>query len=99
MNIQAMMKQAQKLQKDMLKAKEEVECKKFTYKKGFIEVEANGKKEILKISIHREDNIEKEEIEMIEDLILLAVNEVFSQIDKEMEEKMGKFGPGMAGLF
>lgn len=99
MNIQAMMQQAQKLQKDMMKTKKEIEEKVFSLKKSFIDVEVTGKKEILKLKIDKETSLEKEDLEMLEDMIVLAINETFNQIDKETEQKMSKFGPGTAGLF
>ena len=99
MNLQSMMQQAQKIQKDMMKAKQEVEEKIFNIKKDFVEIEAKGKKEILKVKVNKKESIDVEEFEIVEDLIMLSVNEVFSIIDREMEEKMKKFGPGMAGLF
>ena len=96
MNMQAMMQQAQKLQRNMLKAKDEVEGKTFTSKQSLVEVVMKGNKEVLSVKIEAE-NLDKEDIEMLEDMIVLAVNENIKQIDKEMENKLGKFG-GMAGL-
>ena len=96
MNMQAMMQQAQKLQRDMLKEKDEVEGKTFTSKQSLVEVVMKGNKEVLSVKIEAE-NLDKEDIEMLEDMIVLAVNENIKQIDKEMENKLGKFG-GMAGL-
>ena len=96
MNMQAMMQQAQKLQRDMLKAKDEGEGKTFTSKQALVEVVMKGNKEVLSVKIEAE-NLDKEDIEMLEDMIVLAVNENIKQIDKEMENKLGKFG-GMAGL-
>ena len=96
MNMQAMMQQAQKLQRDMLKAKDEVEGKTFTSKQSLVEVVMKGNKEVLSVKIEAE-NLDKEDIEMLEDMIVLAVNENIKQIDKEMENKLGKF-VGMAGL-
>lgn len=98
MNIQAMMKQAQKLQKDMMKTKEEVEKKEFEGKSSFVTVRANGAKEILSVKINQ-DEISSEDKEMLEDMILLAVNDVLKKIDKEMEEKMGAYTSGLPGLF
>ena len=98
MNIQAMMKQAQKLQKDMMKTKEEVEKKEFEGKSSFVTVRANGAKEILSVKINQEE-INSEDKEMLEDMILLAVNDVLKKIDKEMEEKMGAYTSGLPGLF
>ena len=90
MNMQAMMQQAQKLQRDMLKAKDEVEGKTFTSKQSLVEVVMKGNKEVLSVKIEAE-NLDKEEIEMLEDMIVLAVNENIKQIDKEMENKLKSF--------
>ena len=98
MNIQAMMKQAQKMQKDMLNAKEEIDNKTYEAKSGLVSIEMKGTKEITKVKIDA-DAIEKDEIEMLEDMILVAVNEANKKIDKETEEKMGKYTKGMPGLF
>ena len=98
MNIQAMMKQAQKLQKDMMNAKEEIEKMEFESKNSFVTVKGNGKKEITSIKIDSEQ-LEKEDIEMLEDIMLIAVNDLIKQVDKVTEEKMGKYTQGMPGLF
>ena len=98
MNIQAMMKQAQKLQKDMMNAKKEIDETEFECTKSFITVKAMGNKKIKSIKIDME-SISKDEIEMVEDLMLVAVNELIDKIDKETEKKMGKYTQGMPGLF
>jgi len=98
MNIQAMMKQAQKMQKDMMNAKEEIDNTIFEGKSSFVTVEMKGTKEITKVKIDAE-NIESDEIEMLEDMILVAVNEASKKIDNTTEEKMGKYTKGMPGLF
>ena len=98
MNIQAMMKQAQKLQKDMMNAKKEIDETEFECTKSFLTVKAMGNKKIKSIKIDME-SISKDEIEMVEDLILVAVNELMDKIDKETEKKMGKYTQGMPGLF
>ncbi|HIS91277.1 MAG TPA: YbaB/EbfC family nucleoid-associated protein [Candidatus Faecisoma merdavium] len=98
MNIQAMMKQAQKLQKDMMNAKKEIDETEFECTKSFITVKAMGNKKIKSIKIDME-SISKDEVEMVEDLMLVAVNELMDKIDKETEKKMGKYTQGMPGLF
>ena len=98
MNIQAMMKQAQKMQKDMLKAKEEIDNTIFEGKSSFVSVEMKGTKELTKVKIDN-DTLDKDEIEMLEDVILVAVNEASKKVDQMTEEKMGKYTSGMPGLF
>ena len=97
MNIQAMMKQAQKMQKDMMNSKEEIDNMTFVGKASLVTVEMKGTKELTKVSIN--PDIEPDEIEMLEDMILVAVNDALKQVDKITEEKMGKFTKGMPGLF
>ncbi len=98
MNLQAMMKQAQKLQKDMMKSKEEIDEMEFIGKSSFVTVTVKGTKEIVSVKIDT-DSIESDEIEMLEDMILVATNEATKQVDKMTEEKMGKYTQGMPGLF
>ena len=98
MNIQAMMKQAQKLQKDMMKAKEEIDAKIFVGNSSFVTVEVKGNKEIVSIKIDS-DSLDKEDIEMLQDMIVIAINNAMKEIDKEVEAKLGKYTQGMPGLF
>ena len=98
MNIQAMMKQAQKLQKDMMDAKNEIDNMIFEETNSFVTVKANGKKEILEVKIDSE-GLDKDDVEMLQDIILVAMNNVFKKIDAETEQKLGKYTQGMPGLF
>lgn len=97
MNIQALMKQAQSIQKDMLKAKEEIDSTIFEGKSSFVTVTVNGKKELLKVVIDPSFSFVKEDLEMLEDVLVVAVNDAFRKVDQMTEEKMGKFAhvPGM----
>lgn len=98
MNIQAMMKQAQKLQKDMMKEKEEIDNKIYEGKSSFVTVTVKGNKEIINVNIDS-DSLDKEEIEMLEDMLVIAINDAMKQIDKDTENKMGKYTQGIPGLF
>lgn len=97
MNMQAMLQQAQKLQKEVMNSKKEIDNKVFTSKQSLVEVEMKGTKEITKIKIDAE-KLDKEDIEALEDMIMLAVNENITSINKETESKLGKYGSA-AGLF
>ena len=88
MNIQAMMKQAQKLQSDMMKSKDEIDKMEFTGDNGFVKVRLNGKKEVLEVSITPQDDFEKEDMEMLQDMIVLAINEAMKKIDAITDEKL-----------
>ena len=98
MNIQAMMKQAHKIQKDMMSAKNEIDNKIYEGKSSFVTVKVKGTKEIVEIKIDNE-KIENDEIEMLQDILVVAINDAMKKIDKETEEKLGKYTQGMPGLF
>lgn len=97
MNIQALMKQAQSLQKDMMKAKEEIDNTLFTGSNSFVTVKVNGKKKVLDIKIDT-DSVDKDDIEMLQDILMLALNNAFSEVDKVTEQKMSKYA-NIPGLF
>ena len=98
MNMQSMINQAQKLQQEMVKVKEEIDKKIFPGKYSFIEVEVNGKKEIVQIKIDKSISLTQEDIEMLEDMIVVAINTAIKKVDLEIEEKMGKFN-NIPGFF
>lgn len=98
MNMQAMLKQAQKLQKDMLNSQEEIQGMSFTGKSSNVSVTINGKGEVTDVKFNIE-NFEKDDIEMLQDMTMLAFNDAKKQLDKITEEKMGAYTKGLPGLF
>lgn len=98
MNMQAMMKQAQAMQKDIMNKKEEVDRQEFIGESSLVTVKVNGKKEVLSIKINN-DSLDKEDIEMLEDMIVVASNNALKKVDKELEKKLGKYGNSLPGLF
>jgi DNA-binding YbaB/EbfC family protein len=98
MNIQAMMKQAQKLQQEMLQTKSEIDAKIFPGKYSFVEVEVNGKKELLKVTIDKDAKLDRDDLDMLQDILVIAVNDALKKVDQEVENKMGKYGSGLSGL-
>ena len=97
MNMQALMAQARKLQGDLEKTTKEIDNTIFNYENDNILVECNGKNEIKKIMIKNEDILEDKE--MLEDIILVAINNVLEQVKNEKEKKLGKYTNGLGGLF
>ena len=97
MNMQAMLKQAQALQKDMLKAKEEVDNTEFTGESSLVKVTLKGTKEVIKVEIDAE-NLDKDDIEALEDMLVVALNDANKKIDEMTEKKLGKFS-SIPGLF
>ena len=98
MNMQAMLKQAQKLQKDMLEEQNKINEKSFIGKSSIVTVTMKGTKELIDVKIDS-DKIEMDDIELLQDMMVVAVNDAINQINKETESKMGKFTNGMPGLF
>ena len=98
MNIQAMMKQAQKLQSDMVKVKDEIDKMEFSSTNGLVTVKINGKKEIIDVKIANDSDFSSDDLEMLQDMIVIAVNDAMKQVDKVTEEKMGRFS-SIPGLF
>ncbi len=98
MNIQAMMKQAQALQKDMLKVKNEIDTKVFEGESSLVKVSIYGSKEVKSIEILDKENFDLADLDMLEDMMLVAINNAMKKIDEETEKKMEKFS-SIPGLF
>lgn len=101
-NMNNMIKQAQKMQADMAKAQADLEEKVIETSAGggMVTVKANGKKEILEINI-KPEVVDPEDIEMLQDLVLTAVNDALTQVDNAMQTEMSKItgGLNLGGLF
>jgi len=98
-NMSNLMKQAQRMQRQMEEGQKELETREFTAAAGGGAVEAvvNGKKEVLQIKLSAEV-VDPEDIEMLQDLILAAVNEALRKAEEASEELMGKMTGGLGGL-
>lgn len=88
MNLQALMKQAQSMQKSIMDSKAKIEAMDFTGESELVTVIMNGKKEVKSVKIKAEE-LEKDDIEILEDMITLAVNDAINKINKEINQKMG----------
>ncbi|MBQ9761869.1 MAG: YbaB/EbfC family nucleoid-associated protein [Oscillospiraceae bacterium] len=102
MNQMQMMKQAQKLQQEMLRMQEEQENKTYTAKAGggVVAATVNGKHELVDLAIDPEA-IDPEDVEMLQDMIIAAVNEAMRTADAEAAQNMSRLTGGMnlGGLF
>ena len=92
MNINKLMKEAKKMQADMEKSQAELQSKEFeaTAGGGAISVKVTGGKEIKEIKIQK-DVVDKDDVEMLEDLILTCVNEALRKVDSAQSESLGRF--------
>ena len=96
MNIQAMMAQARKLQKEIEKISNEIETTSFKYENENILLECLGTYEITKVQIKNEDVLEDKE--MLEDVLMVAINELLKDVKSKKEEKLGKYTNGLGGI-
>lgn len=101
-NMQQLARQAQKLQQQMAKAQEELDAREFeaTSGGGMVTAKVNGKRELLAISI-KPEAVDPDDVEMLEDMVMAAVNEALRTAADTAEREMGKLtgGMGMPGLF
>ena len=101
-NMQQLARQAQKLQQQMTRMQEEIEAREFEASAGggMCTAKVNGKKEVLSITI-KPEAVDPDDIEMLQDLVLAAVNEALRVAGETMEREMGKMtgGLSMPGLF
>ena len=97
-NMANLMKQAQKMQRQMEEQAKEMETKEFTAAAGggAVEVTVSGAKKLLKVHLN-EEVVDPDDIEMLEDLIVAAVNEAMEKADAESASAMSKFTVGMGG--
>ena len=98
-NMNNLMKQAQRMQRQMEEGQKELETKEFTASAGggAVEVTVSGKKEVLKVKL-TEDVVDPEDIEMLQDLIMAATNEALKQADQANEALMGNLTGGLGGF-
>lgn len=97
MNIQNLMAQAQKVQRELEKTNKEIESTVFEGASGAVKVTLTGDVILKKVEIIDESILQDKE--MLEDMILLAVNDGLSKISKMKDEKLGKYTGGLGGLF
>ena len=98
MNINNIMQQAQKMQKDLQKKQEEINSMIFIGESEWVEATLFGSKKIKQIKIKNKTTMDEEDLECLEDMIKIAIEDAYSKIDKEVEKKMDMYG-SLGGLF
>ena len=99
-NMNNLMKQAQKMQRQMEETQKALEEKSYeaTAGGGVVKVTVSGKKEITEVKI-AEEVVDPDDIEMLEDLIMAAVNEAYRAMEADSQAQMSKFTGGLGGGF
>ena len=98
MNMQKLMMEAQKMQKKLQNEQKELENSTYEGSSSLVNIVINGKKEVKSVKLNIDDEISNDDIEMLEDMILVAVNDANKKIDDATDKKMSKFG-NIPGLF
>ena len=99
MNMQALMKQAQAMQKEITGIKNEIDNSVFEGSSSLVSVKVKGTKEVVEIKfLDGVKDLANDDISMLEDMIVLALNDAFNKVDKTTEQKMGKYSSMMNGL-
>lgn len=102
MNQAAMIKQAQKMQQDMLRMQEEMENKTYTAAAGggMVKATVNGKHQLIALEI-KEEAVDPDDVEMLQDMVIAAVNEAIREADTDSANNMARLTGGMnlGGLF
>lgn len=99
-NMQQLMRQAQKMQQAMVEAQEKLDEAEYEASAGggVVNVKVSGKREITSITIDPQV-VDPDDVEMLQDLIMAAVNEALRQGEEAREATMNRMAPGMGGMF
>ena len=98
MNMQAMLKQAQAMQKEMLKVKDEIDKTEFVGTSSLVTAKVMGNKTVSSILFNVDSDFSIDDIDMLQDMVVVAINDAMKKIDETTEKKMNKFG-SIPGLF
>lgn len=98
MNIQTLMKQAQAMQKNLMDSKKKIEEMTFEGTSELVTVKMNGKREILSVKIKEDTHLEQDDFEILEDMVMIAVNDALKKVEQEINSKLGSQAGALGGL-
>ncbi len=98
MNMQNLLQEAKKMQTKLLKEQEELEKTNYEGTSSNVSVVVNGKKDVVSVKLNLDDDFSKDDAEILEDMILVALNDAMKKADDDKEKRMGKYGQGLSGL-
>ena len=98
MNMQKLMMEAQKMQAKLHKEQAELENTSYEGNSSLVKVVINGKKEVTSVKLNIEEEISTEDVEMLEDMIMIAMNDAGKKADADKEKRLGKYSQGLTGL-
>lgn len=98
MNMNALMQQAQRMQRDMEKKQQEIRTTEYNGESQLVEVILLGDKSLKSIKFKNLDNFDKDDLDILEDMIKIAHDDAMKKIEKDVESKMGPYAKQLGGL-
>lgn len=98
MDMKRMMMEAQKMQRELLKIQEDLSKTIYDGESAMVSVKVNGDNEVLSVKFNISDDFEKDDLEMLEDMVVVAINDAVGKAKADKEKKLGKYGNGLSGL-
>ena len=98
MNMQALMQQAQKMQRDMNKKQNELKSTEYTGESQLVQVILMGDKTLKSVNFKNIDSLDKEDLEMLQDMIKIAHDDAIKKINADLKAKMGPYAEQLGGL-
>lgn len=93
-----MLMEAQKMQKELLKIQDELSKTVYDGESSMVKAKVNGDGKVLSIEFNLDNDFEKDDIEMLEDMTIVAINDAVNKSKADKEKKLGKYGSGLSGL-
>ena len=97
MNMQAMLQQAQRMQKDIQTKQEQINSSEYTGTSEMVDITIYGSKKIKSVNI-KVKSLDEEDTEVLEDMIKIAMNDAISKVEKDVESKLGSYSKQLGGL-
>ena len=98
MNIQSLMKQAQAMQKNLMDSKKKIEEMTFEGNSELFTVKINGKREVISVKLKENISLEKDDLEILEDMIMIAINDAIKKVDNEINDKLGSHAGSLSSF-
>ena len=98
MDMKRMMMEAQRMQKELLKIQDDLSKTVYEGESSMVNVKINGDNEVLSVKFNIADDFEKDDFEMLEDMVVVAINDAVCKAKADKEKKLGKYGNGLSGL-
>ena len=98
MNMQKLLQEAKKMQAQLQKDQQVLNNTIYEGTSSVVNIKMNGKYEVTSVNLNVTEDITVDDKEMLEDMIMVAVNEAVKKVDADKEKKMSKYGNGIAGL-